>query len=282
MEHKNSIGRSKIGGVLVIIFLTLLSLIVLYPLVYVVTAAFTPGRGIATLPIIPFTNGATLDHFVQLFTDTNYPIWFRNTFQVAVVTSMGTLIISALGAYTLSRFRFALKKSFMLAILVLQVFPSVIGMIAIFVILLRFGLWDNLWGLTLVYLAGNAPFNIWLLKSYLDTIPRSLDEAARVDGASHFRTFLTIVMPTAKPMIVFVLLTSFTMPWMDFILPRLILRSPDNITLAIGLFNFITERRNDFTLFAAGAILIAIPFIIFFILTQKTLVTSLGAGAVKE
>jgi arabinogalactan oligomer/maltooligosaccharide transport system permease protein len=147
---------------------------------------------------------------------------------------------------------------------------------------MRFNLLDNLWGLVLVYLAANTPFNTWLMKSYLDTIPRSMDEAARIDGASHLRTFITIIIPMAKPIIIFLLITSFTGPWMDFILPRIVLRSPENHTLAMGLFSFVTDRRNEFTAFAAGAILIAIPFVVFFVTTQKMLITSLGAGAVKE
>ena len=272
----------KANAFIILIFLTCVSLIVLYPLAYVIAAAFTPGNSIADMPIIPFTGGFTTDNFISLFNDTNYPIWFRNTLQVALATSTGTLIVASLGAYTFSRFRFAFKKSFMLTMLVLQVFPSSIGMIAIFVIMFRFGLLDNLWGLVLVYLAGNIPFNTWLMKSYLDTIPRSMDEAARIDGASHLRTFLTIILPMAKPIMIFLLITSFTGPWMDFILPTMVLRSPSNHTLAMGLFSFVDERRNDFTSFAAGSILIAVPFVVFFVTTQKMLITSLGAGAVKE
>ena len=280
MGHNRVINKINAGVVLV--FLILITLIVLYPLTYVVSSAFTPGNSIADMPLIPFTGGFTFDNFTNLFNNTDYPTWFMNTLQVAVATSIGTLIVASLGAYTFSRFRFAFKKTFMMSMLVLQVFPSFIGMIAIFVILFRFNLLDNLWGLVLVYLAGNTPFNTWLMKSYLDTIPRSMDEAARIDGASHFRTFLTIILPMAKPIMIFLLITSFTGPWMDFILPTMVLRSTPNHTLAMGLFSFITERRNDFTSFAAGAILIAIPFVIFFVTTQKMLITSLGAGAVKE
>ncbi|MCL1987274.1 MAG: sugar ABC transporter permease [Firmicutes bacterium] len=272
----------KLNAGIIVLFLTIISLIVIYPLLYVIASAFTPGNSIADMPIVPFTSGFTLDNFTHLFNNTNYPLWFMNTLQVAVATSIGTMFVASLGAYTFSRFRFAFKKTFMVSMLVLQVFPSFIGMIAIFVILFRFGLLDNLWGLVLVYLAGNTPFNTWLMKSYLDTIPRSMDEAARIDGASHLRTFLTIIMPMAKPIIIFLLITSFTGPWMDFILPQMVLRSPANHTLAMGLFSFITDRRNDFTTFAAGSIIIAVPFVVFFVATQKMLITSLGAGAVKE
>jgi len=272
----------KFNGFVLIFFLTIVSLIVFYPLVYVVSSAFTPGTSIADMPVIPFSNGVTLDNFRHLMQHTNYPLWFRNTFIVAVFTSLGTMVVATLGAYVFSRFRFPLKKTFMLSMLVLQVFPSFIGMIAIFVILMRFGMLDTLGGLVLVYLAGNTPFNTWLMKSYLDTIPRSMDEAARIDGASHLRTFLTIILPMAKPILIFLLITSFTGPWMDYILPRMVLRSPSNHTLAMGLFSFVTDRRNDFTTFAAGSIIIAVPFVVFFVATQRMLITSLVAGAVKE
>ncbi|MCL2376221.1 MAG: sugar ABC transporter permease [Defluviitaleaceae bacterium] len=272
----------KLNLVIVMIFLVIISLVVLYPLVYVLSAAFSPGTSIATLSIAPFADGFTLDHFRFLFFESNYPIWFRNTLFVAVTTSLGTVAIASVGAYVFSRFRFAFKKGMLLSMLILQIFPSFVGMIAIYVILLRLGLFDSLWGLILVYLAMNIPFNTWLVKSYIDTIPRSMDEAARIDGASHFRTYLTIILPIAKPIIVFLAITSFVAPWMDFIFPNLLLRSPSNQTLALGLFTFVLDdTRNEFTRFAAGAVTVAIPFIIAFVMTQKMLLATLG-GAVKE
>lgn len=169
-----------------------------------------------------------------------------------------------------------------MSLLILQVFPSFVGMIAIYVIIQRIGGFDTLWGLVLVYIAGNIPYDVWMVKSYIDTIPKSLDEAARIDGASHFRIWATIVMPVAKPIITFLGITTFTGPWMDFIFPKMILRSPEKQTLALGLFSFVTDKKNEFTTFAAGSIIIAIPFVIFFIFTQKAMMMSMGAGAVKE
>lgn len=267
---------------LILIFLTLISLIVLYPLVYVLSAAFSPGNSIASLNIIPFADGLTTTHFSHLFKNTNYINWFKNTLMIAVCTSVGTIFVSSLGAYVFSRFRFTLKKGLLLTMLILQIFPSFVGMIAIYVILLRIGGLDTLWGLTLVYLAGNIPYNTWMVKSYMDTIPKSIDESARIDGANHFRVFASIIMPIAKPIIIFLGITSFTAPWMDFIFPKMILRSPEKQTLALGLFGFVTDKKNEFTTFAAGAVLIAVPFIIFFVVTQKAMVTSLGGAAVKE
>lgn len=279
MSHKTV---KKINTAVVFFILTIISLVVLYPLVYVVSAAVSPGMSIASINIVPFADGVTFEHFRYLFQDTLYGIWFRNTFIIAISTSLLTVFTASLGAYVFSRFRFPLKKSMMLAMLVLQIFPSFVGMVAIYVILLRIGGHDTLWGLVLVYLAGNVPYNTWMVKSYMDAIPRSLDEAARIDGASHFRIFREIVLPIATPIITFLGITSFTAPWMDFIFPKMVLRSADKQTLALGLFSFVTDKKNEFTVFAAGAVVIAVPFIIFFVITQKMMVTSLGGSAVKE
>ncbi|MFA5657728.1 MAG: sugar ABC transporter permease [Oscillospiraceae bacterium] len=283
-RNLNKIYRrnNKIYKTTVIVFFVLVSFFVLYPVVYVISAAFTPGQSISSVSLIPFGSGFTLEHFVKLFKETNYILWFKNTLIIAAGTSITTVLVCSLAAYIFSRFRFAIKRSMMLTLAVLQIFPSFIGMIAIYVVLLRIGGLDKLWGMILIYLAGNIPYNTWLVKSYMDTIPRTLDEAARIDGASNIKTFFKIILPQAKPIIVFLSIVSFTGPWMEFIFAKMILRSNENQTLALGLFSFVTEKKNEFTVFAAGAILVAVPFIIFFILTQKMMVTSLGGAAVKE
>ena len=282
MRNKNYRAAAYVGKVLMVLFFILISITVIYPLVYVVSGAFGPGNNIADIDIKPFSKGFTLEHFIYLFTETDYGHWFMNTLKISVATSVLTLFVTALSAYVFSRFRFTLKRSLMMALLVLQVFPSFVGMIAIYVILHRIGGLDTLWGLVLVYVAGNIPYNTWMVKSYIDTIPKSLDEAARIDGASHFRIWATIVMPVAKPILVFLGITSFTGPWMDFIFPKMVLRSVEKQTLSLGLFSFVTDKKNDFTTFAAGALIIAVPFVIFFIFTQKAMMMSMGAAAVKE
>lgn len=274
--------KINLNTVIVLLFLTVSSLFVLYPLVYVVSAAFSPGNSIASLNIVPFGDGVTLKHFSHLFKNTNYPVWFRNTFVIAVATSISTVLIASLSAYVFSRFRFTLKKPMMMAMLILQIFPSFVGMVAIYVLLLRIGGLDTLWGLVLVYLAGNTPYNTWMVKSYIDTIPRSLDEAAIIDGASHFTTYLRVILPVAKPILIFLAIASFIAPWMDFIFPKLVLRSAEKQTLALGLFGFVTDKKNEFTNFAAGSLLVAVPFIIFFLASQRMLIESLGFSTVRE
>jgi arabinogalactan oligomer/maltooligosaccharide transport system permease protein len=276
----------KLGTVvwntMVVIGCILLSIVVIWPILFTVSSAVSPGRSAAALSPYPFTNGFTLDNFQKLFTQTLYPQWFLNSFIIAACTCVGTLLVGSLAAYVFSRFSFTFKGSLLTSMIVLQIFPSIVGMIAVYVILMRIGALDTLWGLILVYLAGNLPYSIWLVKSYLDTIPQGLDEAARIDGASHFRIFATIVMPIAKPILIFLAVTTFAAPWMDFIFPKLVLRSPEMQTLALGLVSFVSEKNSDFTAFAAGAIIVAVPFMIFFLLTQKSLITSLSTGALKE
>ena len=268
-------------GIIYIVFI-LISFFVFYPLVYTVSAAFSPGNGIASLNIVPFKDGVTLKHFIYVFTKTQYWVWFRNTLVISLWTALLTVIIASLSAYVFSRFRFVFKKPLMVSLLILQIFPSFVGMIAIYVILLRIGGLDTLWGLVLVYVAGNIPYNTWMVKSYMDTVSQNLDEAARIDGASHFRIYSTIILPITKPIITFLGISSFTGPWMDFIFPKMVLRTPAKQTLALGLFAFVSDKKNEFTHFAAGALVIAVPFVIFFLFTQKAMIQSMGSGAVKE
>jgi arabinogalactan oligomer/maltooligosaccharide transport system permease protein len=281
-KHSNERTFQIINKTIITIVLTIVAMAVLYPLIYLVSAAFAPGNSISSLNIIPFKDGVTLEHYRFLFNNTNYMLWFKNTFLIALGTSVTTVLTCAIAAYVFSRFRFPFKKSMMLSLLILQIFPSFVGMVAIYVILLRIGGLDTLWGMVLIYLAGNIPYNTWLVKSYIDSIPRSLDEAARIDGASNARTFFQIVLPLAKPIIIFLAITSFTGPWMEFVFSKMILRSNTKQTLALGLFSFVTDKKNEFTTFCAGALIIAIPFVIFFVLTQRILVTSLSSGALKE
>ena len=289
----NVINRTLIYGLFILI-----AVIVFYPLLYVVAGAFAPGKSISEMSIIPFTvetinpttgqmsfsfKGAfTLDHFKHLIFETNYWLWFRNTLIISLWTAILTVIISSISAYVFSRFKFVFKHSLLMSLLILQIFPSFVGMIAIYVILMRIGGLDTLWGLVLVYTAGNIPYNTWMVKSYMDTVSKNLDEAARIDGASHFRIYSTIILPVVRPIISFLAISSFTGPWMDFIFPKMVLRSPEKQTLAVGLISFVDERVNEFTTFAAGSLIVAVPFIIFFLLTQKSMMMSMGSGAVKE
>lgn len=214
---------------------------------------------------------------------TNYKNWYLNTLKIAIMNTILTVFICTTTGYIFSRFSFAGRKQIMAGMIVLQMFPSFIGMVATYVILWKFNALNTLWGLVLVYASGSIPFNAQLMKGYFDTMPRDIAEAAYIDGASPLVAYLKVILPAAKPQIVFLTLTSFTGPWMDYIFPRMVLRSDDKKTLAVGLYEMISGRSNDnFTMFAAGAILVAVPFTIFFMAGQRTLLMSLAGTSGKE
>ena len=214
---------------------------------------------------------------------TNYKNWYLNTLKIACMNTILTVFICTTTGYIFSRFEFSGRKQIMASMIVLQMFPSFIGMVATYVILWKFNALNTLWGLVLVYASGSIPFNAMLMKGYFDTMPKDIAEAAYIDGASPLVAYLRVILPAAKPQIVFLTLTSFTGPWMDYIFPRMVLRSDDKKTLAVGLYEMINGRSNDnFTMFAAGAILVAVPFTILFMAGQKTLLMSLAGTSGKE
>lgn len=280
----NSNTKKNLFKALTIIVLVFCSLVVVYPIIYVVSAAFSENLYFDATEVVPFATGFSFSRFEYLLAETNFGYWIVNTLIVAVSTSLVTVVTCALAAYVFSRFKFAFKKGMMMAMLILQIFPSFLGMRAIYVIIFRIGGLNQLWGLVLVYVAGNIPYNTWLVKSYLDTIPKSLDEAARIDGANHIKIFFRVILPMAKPIMIFLAITSFTGPWMDWLFPRLVLQEDEKLTLGTGLVKFLNAQYPgaSFTTFAAGALLVAVPFTIFFVVSQKTMTTGLGAGAVKE
>lgn len=268
---------SKIRFVIVMIFLAIVSIFVLYPFVYVISAALADGNTMTNLSCIPFGNGLSLTNFQSLFTQTNFPIWFGNTFVIAVLTMLGTLIVCTLTAYIFSRYQFCGKKSMLVTMFILQIIPSFLAMIAMYYVLYWMGALNKIWGLVLVYIAGNIPYNVWLVKTYLDAISKNMDEAAVMDGASRFRIFTSIILPAIRPIVVFLAITSFTAPWLDFIFPKLLLRSQSKYTVALGLYSLYNEQ-GDFGTFCAGALLIMIPFVLFFLATQKTLIESMSTN----
>jgi len=254
-------------------------LLVLVPIMWIIGSSFNPASALTNATMFP--RNPTLRHYVHLLTETNYLRWARNSLQIAVLHTAFSVFLSASVGFIFGRFMFKGKKVALMTMLILQVFPSFMAMTALYVLFLTFGLLDTHLALLLVYSAGQIPFNTWLIKGYLDSIPKELDESAMLDGASKVQIFFRIIFPLAKPILSFVAVTAFMTPWMDFIFPRLILRADTNLTLAIGLFNLIEGNQNEYTVFAAGAVLIAIPITLLFVVFQKYMIEGIMAGANK-
>ena len=190
------------------------------------------------------------------------------------------VILVVMTAYALSRFRFYGRKNLMSGMLVLGMFPGFMSMIAIYILLMQLNLLDTHLALILVYSAG-APLGAFVVKGFFDTIPKSLEESARIDGATHWTVFIRIMLPLSKPMITYVGLMTFAGAWGDFIFARLVLRTKEKWTLAIGLWDMVNNASTNFTMFAAGAVLIAIPIALLYLFLQRFLVEGLTAGASK-
>jgi arabinogalactan oligomer/maltooligosaccharide transport system permease protein len=270
----------KFTTILVYLFLIITTIVVLYPVVWILIGSLNPGDTLFSSTLFP--EKLTFKHYKELFEETNYLTWFKNTLFVATMNMILSTFLVVTAAYAFSRFRFPGRRQGLMAMLVLQMFPGFMGMIAIYILLLQIGLLDNLWGLILVYAGGSIPFGAWLVKGYFDGMPRSLEEAAKIDGASHTTIFFKVMMPLSVPILTFIAITNFIGPWMDFIFARLVLRSNENKTLAIGLFEMVTGRGNtDFTKFAAGAIMVAVPITLLFLALQKYIISGISAGANK-
>ena len=228
-----------------------------------------------------FPSEYSLDSFKLLFTDTvmyNYISWFTNTLFVAVVSSLLGTVLVILTAYTISTFEFRGRKALMKGALVLGMFPSFMGMTAVYLLMTQFGFINSHLGLALIY-AGGAPMGYLVQKGFFDTIPKSIYEAASIDGASNFKIFRSITLPLSKPMLVYTLLTQFAWPWSDYILPKLLLKDKSLWTVAVGLMSL---PETEFARFSAGSVFIAVPIVILYFCLSKYLVNGMSAGAVKQ
>lgn len=276
-------SKLKFRPSLILSYLALIVLVIvaLYPIVWIVAASFREGTSLYSTELFP--KKITFDHYYELFTSKEYMYtrWYTNTLQVAFLTMIFTTTIVTISGYVLSRFRFGMRKTLLSSILILGMFPSFMSLTAIYVMLVQLKLYDNLYALVGIYSAG-ALMGSFQVKGFFDTIPKSLEESAKLDGASNFQVMRLIMLPLSKPLLVFIALTSFTGAWTDFILARLLIQTPEKQTLAVGLYELVaTVQTSNASLFATGAVLIAVPITILFIVLQKYLVSGMMAGAEK-
>ena len=262
------------------LLLATLCFAILYPVVWIVGSAFNQGSSLASASAIP--KEPTLANFKRLLDETSYIQWYGNTLKIALLNMVVSVVLTGTMGYVFARLKFAGKKFGLLAILILQMFPSFMGMIAIYVLFLNFGLLNQPLALVIIYSAGQIPYNTWLVKGYLKNVPIALDEAAYIDGASKLQTYIRIILPVMFPILTFVAITQFMAPWFDFILPSFLISSDEKKTLAVGLYELINgQANNNFTMFAAGAVLVAAPIAVLYLFLQKYLVEGLSAGANK-
>ncbi len=266
--------------------MAILAFIWLIPILWLVVTSFSSYKGINTMHFFP--TDWSVNNYIQLFfkpdTVANFPAWFRNSMFIGIFSCIISTLFVLMVAYAMSCMRFKARKTLMSVGIILGMFPGVLSMIAIYFVMKLVGMTDSLVGLVIIYSAGSG-LGYLICKGFFDTIPASLREAAKMEGASELSIFARIVVPLSRPIIVYTVINSFLTPWMDFVMAKLMIRSknPTDWTVAMGLFNLVqrTLVGDYFSLFCAGGVMVAIPISILFVIMQKFYVEGITGGAVK-
>lgn len=277
-------------GIFAYAWLLLMSVIVLTPVVWMISASFTNGTQLAQVPIIPNIAQWSFVNYIDLFTYTSttaagaipdYIKAFLTTLSIASLNMVLVVVFSSLVGFSFSRYKFKGKKQVLLSMMALQMFPSFMGMLALFMFFRQFGLLNKPFALTLIYTAGSIPYNTFVVRGFMRNIPKSLDEAAFIDGASNLQTLFRIIIPLAVPIMGFIAVNAFMGPWLDYILPSVMMPSRD--TVAVWLFRYMDPLSATYSpiKFMTGALVIAVPIMIVQAFMQRYLVYGLTSGAEK-
>jgi arabinogalactan oligomer / maltooligosaccharide transport system permease protein len=271
--------------------------IALFPVVYVASAAFNADQSLGGASLIP--RELTLENFREIISPdpaksqlqsstSNYPRWLANSLAISLLVALLNVLLGALAAYAFSRFRFRGRRIGLLFLLLVQMFPQLLAIVAIYLILLRTGEvfpfmgLNTKTGLILVYLGGVMGINTWLLKGFFDTIPTELDESARVDGATPAQVFWGVVLPLALPILSVIAILSFVGTFNEYVIASTLLQSNDNFTLPVGLRGFIDKQYAEhWGPFAAGVLMAGVPIMVVFMSLQRFIVSGLTQGSVK-
>ena len=286
--------QKRLSRVARFVIALLLIFFAIFPVLWIISASFSSSQSLSTQTLIPAR--PSLLNYQRLFgLDPNYTFgdliyqkWIFNSVKVSTISTILSLAITTMAAYAFSRMRFAGRVSMLKAILLIQVFPNLLALVAIYVLIFQIGeiipaLGLNTHaGLIMVYLGGSMGINIWLMKGFLDTIPRAIDESGMVDGASHFQIFYHLLLPLLRPILVVIGILSFIGTYGDFVLARILLNDVDKYTLMVGLQIFTAGQFDQkWGVFAAGALLGALPIMIIYHALQDQIMGGLTAGAVK-
>ena len=280
MKWLKKVGWRHAVGLVAIVFS-------LGPILFVVSAALNPLGTLSSSRLVP--SGVSLGNFTKLLRDTNFGQWFLNSVIIAGTASGVAVFVSALAAYVFSRRRFRGRRTGLLSLLLIQMFPQFLAVVAIFLMFatitdywpaIGFNTW---WGLVLLYLGGALGVGTWLMKGFFDTVPRELDESATVDGAGHAQVFFRILLPLVAPVLAVTGLLAFISTINEFIFANIFLTDSSAKTLSVGLWGLVAaeQRNTNFGMFCAGTLLTAIPTVLVFQLLQRYIVEGLTSGAVK-
>lgn len=258
------------------------SLLFVYPLVWLLSASLKPAWQIYRQPLALVPDGATLEVYQRIFLSTPFPIYLRNSLIYATGGTLLTVAVAMLAAYGLSRHEFRGKHLAMVAILTVQLMPALISAIPVYILMQRLELFDTQAGIVLLYGAVSIPFGVWVLKGYLDTIPRELDESAWIDGASKLHTLWRILVPVIVPGLASLFIILFVGKWNEYAMASILLRDTSFFPLTVGTQTLLGPDESDFRLTAAASLINIVPILLVFLGLQRYLISGLTAGAVKQ
>lgn len=263
------------------IVLVLFAAFALFPIWQVVNISLRPGDQLLspTLELIP--SHATLENYRRLFSETEFVRWIGNSSLVALAVTLTGVVLASMAGYGFSRFKFAGRNFGLLTLLTTQMFPATMLLLPMYIMLIHLGLINTFFGVIIVYSATALPFCIWTMKGYYDTIPVSLEEAARIDGCGQFQAFYRIILPLAAPALVITALFSFMTAWSEYIVAAQILQDSSLWTLPLGLKSFEASMSTQWGLYGAASLIVMIPVIILFLTLSRWLVSGLTLGSVK-
>ena len=281
-RHMGQKAANRISNTIIYILLVIITIVWLIPFVFILLQSFRVESTHPAGYVLPQQWG--FDNYINLW-NTDFKSWYLNTFIVAVVTALLQTVIVLCMSYTLSRFRFKMRKALMRFMLILGMFPGMLTMIILYRVLSDMGLTqaNAVPGLILVYIASSG-MGYYVSKGFFDTIPKSLDEAARVDGATRFQVLYKIILPLAKPIVIYTILTAFMAPWGDFVFAQYIsFGTSSGMNVAVGMYNWLNldQINTYYTTFCAGGVIVAIPVTVLFLCLQKYYVEGVTGGAVK-
>jgi arabinogalactan oligomer/maltooligosaccharide transport system permease protein len=256
--------------------------IALWPVLDVISISLRPGNQLRATEWELIPKGATLDSYKQLFTEQPFLRWLGNSLLVSLAVTVTGVALASIGGYAFSRFRFVGRQAMMLSILTTQMFPATMLMLPLYLMIAKLGLINTYIGLCVFYASTALPFCVWQMKGFYDTIPPSLEEAARIDGCSRWTAFRCVILPLATPGLVITALFSFMSSWSEYLVAAQILQDRDKFTLPLGLKSFQSSMSTQWGLYAAASILVSIPVVIVFVALSRYLVSGLTLGSVKE
>lgn len=264
-----------------LLLIMIMSLFAIFPVWYVLAVSMRKDNAFQAVSWSLWNANTSFANYRLLFTETLFPLWLWNSVIVSFSVTAFGLALAATSAYALSRFPLRGRQTFLTLLLATQMFPATMLLLPFYIVLAKLGLANDFWGLLIIYSSSALPFCIWQMKSWFDSLPRELEEAARVDGCNRLQVFFKVVLPVSGPALAITALFQFTTAWCEYAIAAVILQDPEMYTLPVGLKSFQANLSTEWGLYAAAAVLVSIPVVVLFTLLSRALISGLTLGSVK-